>query len=258
MTQISEKSYWDAIHIQHSHKYDDWDDGYKNHCNHEILKKICAYYKGGSLLEIGAGSSDWMIHLSKKLNPSVCTGLDYSEEGCLILRKKAEHSNTNINVVLSDFFNPPDQLKNSFDFVVSFGVVEHFLDLAGTLKAISAYVKPNGIIYTLIPNLSGINGLLVKILNRKIYDIHVPHDLKSFESGHNKAGLEILWSGYLCSNNFAVLSSCFEKETGFLYWIYKQLTRLSKVVWYFESRFFNLPTSKTLSPYIIVVSRLAK
>lgn len=254
---ITEIGYWDAYH-QASTEYIPTDfSSYKNFCSQQIFNEIKRAYNGGGVVEVGAGSSNWLIEISKALSPERCVGLDYSEAGCRSLAAKASQSRQSIEIAHADMFSPPDSMTGQFDFVISFGVVEHFKDLDKALVAISRLAKPGGVVFTLIPNMAGLCGTLTKFWDKKVYDMHVPHDLASFLKGHEKANLEILSAKYLGTTNFGVLSSCFCKRSGANFWLYKQLTRLSKVLWFVESKGLKLPTSKLFSPYIVVVSRVS-
>lgn len=124
--------------------------------------------------------------------------------------------------------------------------------------AIKKFSKPGGLLFTLIPNMAGVYGSLTKKWNEEVYNLHIPHNLESFVDGHIDAGLEVLWADYLGSSNFSVLSSCFKSSSGMKFWLYKQLTRISKIIWLIESKFGSLPTTNYFSPYIVVVSRVSK
>ncbi|SHN93436.1 hypothetical protein BHECKSOX_208 [Bathymodiolus heckerae thiotrophic gill symbiont] len=257
---IRNKNYWDSIYTNGNSSellsLDEYKKDYKQYCDKLIMDKIIEFYGEGSVLEIGAGNSDWIIRVFNELKPPHCAGLDYSEEGCRLLEEKSKANGVNINVVHADMFSPPVGLIEKFNFVMSFGVVEHFKDLAEVLGIVSQFSKPGGLIFSIIPNMAGVYGVLTRLWNKEIYDIHVPHDLPSFIDGHHVAGLDVLWADYLGSSNFSVLSSCFKEQKGFNFFIYKQLTRISKVLWFFESHIKELPVSKAFSPYILIVSRV--
>jgi len=256
---LTKKTYWDSIYVNNKPPellVDTYKQSYKQYCDKLIMDKIIEFYNDGAILEVGAGNSDWMIRVINEFKPFHCTGLDYSEDGCRLLKDKSKVNNVEIDVIHADMFSPPDEMLKQFNFVMSFGVVEHFKDLTEVLGIISQFLKFNGVMFTLIPNMSGINGALARLWNKKIYDIHVPHDLTSFVEGHDAAGLDILWADYLGSSSFGVLSSCFQKHQGINYFIYKQLTRVSKILWLFESKIKSLPATKVFSPYILVISRV--
>lgn len=209
---------------------------------------------GKKILEIGGGGSAWLARLTLDHPDASLTCLDYAPQGCSLMHSfVAETGVSNLNIVQADMFDGPSS-GDRFDIVYSLGVVEHFDQLENALMAKANFLSPNGKMLTVIPNLSGSIGFLVKHLNRSIYAIHVPHDLASFRKGHELAGLKIEESGYLGSNGFGVISGCFEKPEGFGYYIYVWLSRLTKLLSMFENRFFELPVSKAFSPYIYAVS----
>jgi SAM-dependent methyltransferase len=251
------QSYWDELHRKGGVYKKKRLDDYRSFCDRLIFEEIKENYQGGRVIEVGAGSSDWLVHVAEELNPDACVGLDYSDIGCRVLAEKASVAAVKIDIFCADLFFPPESLVASADFVMSFGVVEHFERLSDVMAAVGRYSKPGGVLFTLIPNMAGLNGRLTKIFNEKVYDIHVAHDLDAFVSGHIEAGLDVISAGYLGSSSFGVLSSCFKDSRGLALWFYKQLTRVSKVIWFLESKFnMRLPVSKIFSPYIVVISRV--
>jgi SAM-dependent methyltransferase len=208
------------------------------------------------VLEVGAGDSEILLLLAQRFaNSARFAGLDYSDAGCELLRHRSGHLGLEIEVMSSDLFQPPQELIGGFDLVYSIGLVEHFARLGDVLAALTRFLRPGGVLVTVIPNMHGVLGALTKRWNREVYDIHVPHSLSTFLAGHADAGLRAVRSGYLCSSNFGVLSSCFEGGTGRGARSYRWLSRLSKGLWWYESRMFELPKTAWLSPYIYAISR---
>ena len=255
---ITQKAYWDQIYVNREEHVPINFMDFRHYVDSLILELIKHHFIGEKLLEVGAGSSDWLINISKELGLDACTGLDYSEIGCDALKVKSEKADMNVEVICADMFYPPEHMIGNFDFIVSFGVVEHFENLAETMRAISTFAKLDGLLFTLIPNMAGLNGTLTKRWNKAVYDLHIPHDLDSFVKGHEEAGLDVLYSSYLGSTNFGVISSCFEEKKGVKFWLYKQFSRTSKMFWFVEKHIAPLPVTKLLSPYIVVVSRVSK
>ena len=63
--------------------------------------------------------------------------------------------------------------------------------------------------------------------------------------------------GYIGSNNFGVLYSCFVENTEGFYWkTYLFLSRLSKAIGFLDGKFGDLPKSRMFSPYIYAISRV--
>lgn len=211
---------------------------------------------GKSVLELGAGDSTILLTLARKWGRA-CTfaGLDYADAGCDSLRRRAESIGAALSVFQADLFSPPPELLGRFDVVYSVGLVEHFTELERVLAAARRFLKPGGLMFTLIPNLRGVYGPFVKRYNRAVYEIHNPHDLKSFRAGHERAGLDVLRSGYLCSTHFGMLSACFPSRSGRGWKLYGLLYRVTLALNLFESRVVKLPATALLSPYLYTVSR---
>lgn len=256
MEKLSEKTLWEGLYYASERPTNMSTDGFKNFSNRQILERLAQIpLAGKEILEIGAGDSLWLPFLCKMYPSSHFTGLDYSELACHMLRQRAQEQGVDVEVVNADLFTPPDALLNKFDVVISFGVVEHFDDLAAVLAAVKVFAKPEGTIFTLIPNMRGVMGWLTRRFSKALYEAHNPHDLSSFLKGHEQAGLEVIDAGYLCSNNFGMLSMSVRGAGKTTYEFYKFLTRVSKVVWAFETHLFKLPASSAFSPYIFCISR---
>lgn len=250
-----------------------WDDGYLRNGRGETLPDLADFrnlpdrriidaieglgLRGKRVLELGAGDSSILLALSRHLrSASTFVGLDYSNAGCASLARRARGAGVDVQVVNTDMFSPPQELVGKFDVVYSVGLVEHFVQLSQVLAAKGRFLAPGGMVFTLIPNMSGVIGKLTRRFNKDVYDIHNPHDMRSFLEGHAQAGLEVVRAGYLCSTNFGVLSSCFDASKARGWRLYVLLSRVSKALWLFESKFIELPKSAFLSPYIYAVSRI--
>jgi len=257
MNALTGKKHWDLTYDTREDA-DEFVLGWREHLNGLIARQIERIgLDGKNVLEIGAGDSRWLPYFARKYPGARFAGLDYSEVGCekLARRVAALDRPAAVRIYQQDMFAPESPLHGAFDLVMSFGVVEHFVDLAQALAAKRRYMKDDGLMFTVIPNMAGVLGRLTRRLDRTVYDIHNPHDWDSFLDGHHQAGLSVISGGYLGSSNFGVLSSCFKEAAGWGWQAYVLLTRLSKAVWFLESRFRDLPATKALSPYIVALSR---
>ena len=256
MERLTDKKYWNNQYGEVS-EFSFGIEGHANHNNAIIYNSIkSAGLDGKSILEIGAGGSQWLIFLAKHHPTSKFTGLDFAEDGCKKLSEEAANAAADVDVICADLFSPPSECFGKFDLVISFGVVEHFDSLDSVLSEMSKYLKEDGTLWTIIPNMSGVLGFLTKHLDRDIYNLHNPHDLKSFRAGHDKAKLPITSSNYLCTTGFGVLSSCINEKTSRAnYLMYLWLTRLTKAISIFEQKLFKLPALKITSAYIVCVSK---
>jgi 2-polyprenyl-3-methyl-5-hydroxy-6-metoxy-1,4-benzoquinol methylase len=214
---------------------------------------------GRSLLEVGCARSSWLPYFAREHGLTVA-GLDYSPVGCEQARRVLHESGVQAQVHCADLFTPPEELQRAFGVVVSMGVVEHFLDTRGAVAAIARFARPGGLVITTIPNLSGAVGLFQKVLNRPVYDKHVPLDAHQLRAAHEEAGLRVLECRYFLSTSFGVTSldglepgaSKLAKRI-----LLAALRRTSQAVWTMEQHVRPLPATQALSPYIVCVARSA-
>jgi 2-polyprenyl-3-methyl-5-hydroxy-6-metoxy-1,4-benzoquinol methylase len=206
------------------------------------------------LVELGCARSIWLPYFASELGYRV-TGVDYSERGCELARAALASADTQADVVLADFFDPPAELRGQFDAVFSLGVAEHFDDTTGCISAFARFLGPNGKMITIVPNMTGMIGFLQKHLNRPVYDKHVPLDSVGLSNAHHEAGLRVLDSGYLISTNFGIVSlEGIPKNSAS--WVAKRLFtaalgRASLLAWLTES---HLSPVRPLAAYVYCVA----
>ena len=210
--------------------------------------------KATSLVELGCGCSVWLPYFAKEFSFHVA-GVDYSPLGCDQAKAILAREGVEGEVVFADIFRPPAYFLNRFDFAVSFGVVEHFEATHECLKACAALLKPEGVMFTLIPNMNGLVGWLQKYLAREIYDVHVPLDAGALRRAHEVAGLTILKCEYFCFLNFGVLNLNRIRQSSLGLWLSRALNAISGASWILEGMGVRLPANRLTSPYVICISK---
>lgn len=239
-----------------------------NHVEHEFFLWIAGALenlgKTGPdvrLVEVGCARSQALPVLAKRLNLSVA-GIDYSPNGCEQTRVMMKREGVNGDVYCSDIFAIPDNLKGKFDVVVSFGLIEHFSDTNEIISALAGLLKPGGVILTNIPNMRGTTGFVQKILNRGIYDIHVPLTPSQVQSAHEAAGLSEVKASYFLSTNYGVVNLGDPNRRSPDWWVKKialaLLARTSMAVWSIERLLGKLPVSQAFSPYVNCIAMRPK
>ncbi|MBI4906120.1 MAG: class I SAM-dependent methyltransferase [Acidobacteria bacterium] len=207
---------------------------------------------GRRILEIGCAGSVWLPYFHRTFGLDVA-GLDYSEEGCAQSRRVMQRENVPCEIICADLFAPPDHLMEAFDYVVSFGVVEHFTDTASALAVCARLVRPGGTLITFVPNMAGSVGLLQRWVDRAVYDIHVSLDAPTLARAHAEAGLQNLSTRYLASTGYSVANM--NKAKGPMR-IARQLVWTSAVaaslgIWVVESVVCcDLPATRFFSPFV--------
>lgn len=184
--------------------------------------------RSGQLLEIGCGGSRFLPYFSR-LGFRV-SGIDYSAIGCQQARMILDREGIPGDIYEGDAFDENPSLVGRYDVVVSFGVIEHFLDTAEAVRAFSRYLKPQGAMISTCPNLAGLLGLGQRILNRSVYDRHIALTAEALRKAHEAAGLTVTHCEYLGSLDFHALNlqgvERLDKELA-----YRVLTRLSRISW---------------------------
>jgi len=232
--------------------------GLPNYVNRRFHEYFCQIFsnmntQGKKVLEIGCARSVWLPYFAKEFGFKIY-GIDYSEIGCQQAMQILSNEEVKGEIVCADFFSPPGSMLKAFDVVVSFGVLEHFKDTTACIAAFSKFLKPGGLLITNIPNLCGLNGLIQKMINRPIFDIHILFNRNALMQAHRINGLRVISCDYFLFVNLGVLN--FENFKGGLF--YKGASRLrsliNKVAWVCERAIPMLKPNRWSSPYINCVS----
>jgi 2-polyprenyl-3-methyl-5-hydroxy-6-metoxy-1,4-benzoquinol methylase len=253
------KQYWDKIWEMHDLpvETDPRETRLANYVNHRYHKYFCEVFANistheNTLLEIGCARSVWLPYFAKEFGFRVY-GIDYSQIGCQQAKWILEKEGVKGEIVCADFSSPPGSMLKTFDVVVSFGVLEHFKETAACIALFTKFLKPGGLLITIIPNLIGLNGLIQKIVNRSVFGIHVPLTVDTIVHAHEINDLHITTCDYFLFLNLGVLNienlkgSLFHKATRLRSWI-------NNVVWIFEKGVPLLKPNRWSSPYINCVA----
>lgn len=261
MTQIDKAgaTYWDDnwSKVEFPKLFDEEDSSLDNYVNlqlHNCFKALFKDLNKFSVLEIGCANSIWPPYFHQYFNADIF-GLDYSEVGCEKSRALLKQHHIPGQIYCADLFSPPEELQHKLDVVVSFGVVEHFEDTSHCLQSCAQFVKPGGLLVTLIPNMPSAVGFIQKLVDRAVYDVHVPLTKRKLVQAHQKSGLELIMCDYFMSMNMSVVNSGSFSSNRFNPMLRHALSGISKVCWILEKYGLKIPKNRLTSPYIIAVAR---
>jgi SAM-dependent methyltransferase len=211
---------------------------------------------GTRLLELGSGNSIWLPYFAKRFGFLV-HGLDYSPDGCAQSRAALEREGVEGEVSNADLFDPPLDLIEAFDVVFSFGLLEHFDDTSLAVASFARYLRPGGLLVTLVPNMRGAVGLLQHVLNPKIFRLHVPLAPGDLDAAHESSNLAVRSVGFTQFVNFGVCNPgprggklAFARVT-----LWTAAVGLSGVAWWAQrATSHSFRANRISSPYVYCVA----
>lgn len=196
---------------------------------------------GKRLIELGCGGSRWLPYFARYFG-FIVYGIDYSQDGIELAQNMLDLHDINGHLKIGDFFDPPEEWIEYHDVAVSFGLVEHFQDTAAAVTACARYVRPGGIIFTLVPTMLGLYGLAYRLLKKDIYRRHKPLSRHDLIAAHLRCGLNVYKSGYLLGLP-VIISSGGNKKT------LRLAHMLSDLYCKIEESGFGVPPNVMTSPY---------
>lgn len=204
----------------------------------ELLDRFLAHVPAGSLV-LEAGCADSVVTPYIHGLGYRTAGIDYSAKGCAKFRQSSPMS----AVIQADIFDPPSEMLEKADAVFSLGLVEHFTDTTAAIQALSRFVKPGGVLLTVVPNMYGTVGWLQRTLNKRAFDLHVRLTPAQLVAAHD---CDVTSSGYLGSMGFGVVNHGYRPVPRALI---GALARASLLACW-------IPCSRAFSPHLYCVARV--
>jgi 2-polyprenyl-3-methyl-5-hydroxy-6-metoxy-1,4-benzoquinol methylase len=182
-------------------------------------------------------------------------GIDYAPAGCALAEESLRRSGVAGEIFCADIFDPPPSLLETYDVVVSFGVVEHFTDTTASIEAFARLLRPGGLLITSVPNMAGGTGFLQRVLDPAVYSRHVRLDAARLCTAHRNARLNVRDCRYLLAVNLGVVNIN-DVQRGTLEWLTKSMTlrglqAITALVWMIETVIGPIPANRLTSPYVL-------
>jgi 2-polyprenyl-3-methyl-5-hydroxy-6-metoxy-1,4-benzoquinol methylase len=135
------------------------------------MRLLRRYVKPGMhVLEIGFAPGKLLSWTAAVLGASVA-GLDYSATGMRTATELFKSLGLKGDLRCEDLFDTTFE-PGSFDFVCSFGLIEHFDDPREIVRRHVMLTKPGGVIVITIPNYGGLYGRIQRHFNAENLDLH--------------------------------------------------------------------------------------
>ncbi len=189
-TDLAQKQYWDDVYeALPDREGADWRPrGYEVRVLGHELDLVLRRFPSSSALEVGCGDSPWLPYLARKYRLEVA-GIDYSERGCELARCRLRQASTRGMVYCRDLFTLSPEETGTFDLVYSLGVVEHFADLNDILSRLVRFVRPGGVLFTTVPNLSSLHGLGMWLYQPEVLTKHRVITSRELAQAYRRLGL---------------------------------------------------------------------
>lgn len=218
-----------------------------------LFKKLIS--PKSSFLEIGCGGSNILPRIIRLLS---CDGwgLDYSEAGIETCEFNLRQEKVKAKLVLDDLFTTEKLPSSHFDVVFSAGFIEHFTDIPGTINAIQKFVRSDGVLITLVPNLYGLVGTMHRFADKELFDKHIRISPEKMDSYHSTAGMTALMPAFHYGTFCLTVANWnrVRKTMGiFGEFLFLGIKLLQEILTIPFQVIKNPPESKLLSPYIIGV-----
>jgi 2-polyprenyl-3-methyl-5-hydroxy-6-metoxy-1,4-benzoquinol methylase len=220
---------------------------------HRMLKRHLPYDPSLRALEVGCYPGTYMAYFHHHFG-YWAGGIEYVESCVQKCRKNMESLGIAADVRHADLFEmkPGEQ----WDVVFSVGFIEHFTNIDDVVKRHLDLVTPGGYLVLIIPNHSGLNGRILRWIDKDKYDLHNHMDYKDMKTAVEAARTaSIIEGGYYGRLGFwnIDLYPWLQKKGKAVYF-------LGRVVFYSLERIakFIVPETKFLSPNCALVARKEK
>jgi len=217
-----------------------------NYVFSDILAKLIKEKNIKNAIELGGFPGYYATYL-KKYQGLDTTLFDYFIHEGLIeqLLETNGLKPRDVNVIEADLFDY--EVKEPYDMVLSFGLIEHFNDTKAIIESHLQFLKPGGVLFITLPNFKSINGWVQRNFDKENYDKHniSSMDPKLLAGYFKELGLKEVQSNY--HGKFTVwLENKAEQST--------LAKALVKTIWVVGKIFTRIVPveSKVLSPYIWV------
>lgn len=173
----------------------------KRLCDQRVIQLFETYVPragNSEILEVGCGRSPWLAYLAQRKIGSI-VGIDIEPLAAQLARGNLAGAKATGEVLCRDAFDSGENkdLFGRFDFLYSWGVMEHFDDPARRATILANYLRVGGRILTLVPNLQGLNSLLQRFADRERYEMHVIYNRDKLAAVHEAAGFKTTAAGYV-------------------------------------------------------------
>ena len=197
--EVTPKEYWDDYWGKIKTKYPDYDISRGLFYSYDLFfKKYLSKTrerlgkKKLKIIDCGCGEGLMLKFLNDQYEDIETWGIEYSDS-YYKAEKMGEDLGYEFHLIKGDLLNPCDKnLIESFDIVVSFGLIEHFKDSSEIMRNMANLLRRKGCLITIIPNFNGLFNFLWKLYDKRNYRYHIPIHKEELLCIHQQEGIDEL------------------------------------------------------------------
>lgn len=248
MEKLSTKEHWEN-NWNNTELPARFNTDYSNRVISDKIVRCLGATRPKKILEIGGCPGRWSDFFFREYGCQ-CDIVDYEENGCKATEENYRLLNIKGDVYCQDIFKHTLPL-NSYDLVMSAGLVEHFTEIEPIFTRHLDLAKNGGLLVIGVPNIfdSKSYNRVLKMYGKEA--IHRRVSREELAKAATQHGLEILYCDYLGVIGFGLMKRLLFKNS--------VLRRLSGPIFYLLDRLlFIVPIKKEgsqLSPKIYLIAR---
>ncbi|MBI4217164.1 MAG: class I SAM-dependent methyltransferase [Chloroflexi bacterium] len=202
--------YWDQQDVSFVRRRDQYPGGgypFAKDPHFPMVQRALAGLNGTRvILDAGCGSGQWVFYSGAKGHRAF--GLDISSKAITKATALGRQQDLSCGFVLGDVRHMPFP-SGMFDYVFSFGVVEHFSDTISALRESHRILRPGGRCLVTVPNIYSmklISNFILKTLGKLPFEREDLYSPSKLSCGMQKAGFVdrghgVLPSGYMLGSS---------------------------------------------------------
>jgi len=167
---------------------------------HQLFQRFLKSKEGESCLEVGAFPGTYLKYFFDFFGYQPW-GVEYVESCAISAQENLNEAGVPAHVIAKDFFTldvSDSPTGQGWDLTVSFGFVEHFEDSRDAVAKHIAMTRPGGSVVISIPNHSGINGAIMRLIDKEKWSQHNLMSLADLEDAVSRCGgVDVIFSGYV-------------------------------------------------------------
>lgn len=203
---LTDTPYWERFWTQAPMRIVPSRGSVKDFVREQALELLTDHvHSGERWVEIGCAGSRFLLDFPLRLNATL-DGVDIVESALHQTQAELQKHGLQPSLRLHDYREPTLEEEQAYDGLISWGFVEHFADCVTVHQELSKYLRPGGTLISVVPNMTGLPGLLQQWTDLETFLSHNALTTQILADACTAAGLEVLSSEPIVSLNLGVIN----------------------------------------------------